>query len=83
MKKELDAYIVVSAALAAAISTLAFRTSQKRTMMEKDNIIGEVFVEVKNITFRYAGLPQKKIVKIFQNKFKPINLYCLCYMQGL
>lgn len=52
-------------------------------MMEKDNIIGEVFVEVKNITFRYAGLPQKEIVKIFQNKFKPINLYCLCYMQGL
>ena len=71
MKKESDARIAASAASAAAASSAA---PQKRTMTEEDDIIGEVPVEVKNITLRFAGLPQEEIVRIFQNKFKPINL---------
>lgn len=44
-------------------------------MSEEDDILGEVPPEVKNIILRFAGLPQEEIVRIFQNKFKPINLY--------
>lgn len=36
-----------------------------------------------NITLRFVGLPQEKIIMIFHNKFKPINLYRLRYMRGL
>ena len=36
-----------------------------------------------SITLRFAGLPKEEIVRIFQNKFKPINLYRLRHMRGL
>lgn len=49
-------------------------------MTEEDDIIGEVPLEVKNITLRFAGLPQEEIVRIFQTKFKPINLYRFRHM---
>ncbi len=35
-----------------------------------------------SIIFRYSGLPYEKIVWIFYNKFKPINLYRFCHMHG-
>ncbi len=50
---------------------------------EKDNITNEVPSEVMSITLRFAGLPKEEIVRIFQNKFKPINLYRLRHMRGL
>lgn len=43
-------------------------------MTEEDDISGEVPSEVMNITFRFPGLPQEEIIRIFHNKFKPINL---------
>ena len=52
-------------------------------MVDKDDITGEVFLKVMSITFRFAGLFQEEIVRIFQNKFKPINLYWLHNMRGL
>ncbi len=36
-----------------------------------------------SITLRFEGLLKEGIVRIFQNKFKPINLYHLCYIRGL
>lgn len=56
MKKELDAHITVSAVSIIATSTLTFMTTQKRIIIEKDDIIDEVYVEVKNITLRFASL---------------------------
>lgn len=52
-------------------------------MIEENNIIGKVPVKVKNITLCFISFPQEEIIRIFQNKFKPINLYRLCHMQSL
>lgn len=38
--------------------------------------------EVQALSIRFAGLPQEEIVKIFHNKFKPINFYRLRHMRG-
>lgn len=51
--------------------------------MDDDDITGELPPEVMNITFRFAGLPQEEIIRIFHNKFKPINLYRLRHLRGL
>lgn len=65
MKNKLKACIIVITTLATVISTFAFITSQNKTIIEEDNIINEVFIEVKNITFRFTSLSQKEIVGIF------------------
>ncbi len=36
-----------------------------------------------NMTLRFANFLQEKIVRIFQNKFKPINFYCFHHRCGL
>lgn len=49
--------------------------------MEDDIIIIEVPSEVENFTLRFAGSPQDKIVRIFHNKLRAINLYRLRHME--
>lgn len=52
-------------------------------MTEEDDIVGGVPVKVKNITLHFPALHQEEIVRISQNKFKPINHYPLRHMRGL
>ena len=66
-----------AAASATAASTIA-EVKARMSTLEEDNITGEVSPEVTSITLRFAGLPKEEIVRILQNKFKPINLYSLC-----
>ena len=84
MVKESEARIAVAvaAASAAAASTTAGAQAWMSTA-EEDDITGEVPLEVTSITLRFAGLLQEEIVRILQNKFKPINLYRLRHMRGL
>ena len=84
MVKESEAH--VTAAVAAASALAASITAGAKAWMstaEEDNITGEVPPEVTSITLRFAGLLQEEIVRIFQNKFKPINFYHLRQMRGL
>lgn len=75
MVKESEAHVAAAAAAAAAPTGAA--PAPRKTFMEDDDIIGEVPPEVMNLTLRFAGLPQEEFVRIFHNKFKPINLYRL------
>lgn len=43
---------------------------------------GETPPEVRPIMARFPGLPQEQVVKIFNNKFKPMNLYQLYRGRG-
>ncbi len=84
MLKETEARIAaaVTAASAAAASTTSGAQARMSTAGE-DHIISEAPPEVTSITLQFAGLSQKEIVRIFQNKFKPINLYHLRHIRGL
>lgn len=77
MRKESDARI---AAATAAAGANAGAPTPRKLIGEKDDIIGEVPPEVTNLSLCFAGLPQDEIVRIFHNKFKAINLYCLRHM---
>ncbi len=82
MIKESEARVVASVVAASAATTAA--APAHRPMADKeDDITVEVPIEVMSITFRFAGLPKEEIVRIFQNKFKPINLYRLPHTLGL
>ena len=43
---------------------------------------GEIPEEVRTHSLRFTDLPQKEIVRIFNGKFKPVNLYKLRHMKG-
>lgn len=84
--KESDARVVAattSAVAATATATAAAKPQRRILMTEEDDITDEVPPKVMSITLCFAGLPQEEIVRIFHNKFKPINLYQLCHIQGL
>jgi hypothetical protein len=80
MRRESEARITATAAAVVASNPA---TNKIRSMNEEDDLIGEIPSEVQALNVRYAGLPQDEIVKIFVNKFKPINLYRLRHMRGL
>ncbi len=82
MIKESEAQVTASVAAASA-STTAAALAQRPMADEEDNIAGEIPTEVMSIGLRFAGLLQGEIVRILQNKFKPINLYRLRHMLGL
>ncbi len=80
--KKSEARVAASVAAASAATTAA--APARRPMAdEEDDITGEVPTEVMSITLRFAGLPKEEIVRIFKNKFKPINLYGLRHMREL
>lgn len=87
MKKELNACIAAATIAAVAATTIAANANTgilapRKVVGEKDDIINEVPPKVTNISLCFAGLPKDKIVRIFYNNFKAINLYRLWHMQG-
>lgn len=92
--KESDARVLVATASAATVTTttIAVATSrataaaqpQKRlVIIEEDDITGEVLLLVMNMSLHFASLLYKEFVKIFCNKFKPINLCQLRHIGDL
>ncbi len=79
MVKESEARI--AAAVTAAAAPVA--APQRKLLTEEDDITGEIPPKVMSIILRFVGLPQEEIIRIFHNKFKPINLYRLRHMRGL
>ncbi len=82
MVKESEARVAASVSAASTATTAAAPARRPMTDREED-ITGKVPTEVMSITLRFAGLLQEEIVRIFQNKFKPINLYRSRYMHEL
>ncbi len=82
MVKESEARVAASVTAASAATTAAAPTHRPMAD-EEDDITGEASTEVMSITLQFASLTHKEIVKIFQNKFKPINLYRLRHIRGL
>jgi hypothetical protein len=76
LQREFDARI---AAISASLS-ISERTGTKRKENDDDES-DEISSKVKVLSLRFAGLPQEEIVRIFFNKFKPINLYRLRHMR--
>ncbi len=82
MVKESEARVATSVTAASAAITAA--APPRRPIADGgDNITGEVPNDVMSITLRFASLLQEEIVRIFQNKLKPINLYRLRHMRRL
>jgi hypothetical protein len=76
MKRESEARIAATAAAAAAV-VIAFTsilTLKSRIMNDEDDVTDEISLEMTALNLRYASLSQNEIVRIFHNKFKPINL---------
>ncbi len=83
---ELECFQKESDARVAATTTAATAQVPKPRIAlarEENNIQGEIPPEVPELSLQFVGFPQEEIVKIFHNKFKPINLYWLCHMRGL
>lgn len=73
----------VAAATMSAGNTAQAQRSTAQASKDDEDLQGEVPPEVSDIFLQFVGLPQEEIVKIFQNKFKPINFYRLRHMRGL
>lgn len=83
LKREMMRKESVARIAAAAAAVAHPRAPAKRKVVgEEDDTIGEVCPEVTNISLRFAA-PPEEIVRIFHNRFKPINLYRLRHMRGL
>ncbi len=82
MVKESEARVAALGAIASAATT-ATALARRLIANEEDDITSVVPNKVLSITLQFAGLPQEEIVRIFQNKFKPISLYRLRHMRGL
>lgn len=78
MSRESEARIAAVTAAASAGTAVA-----RRPMDGEDDSTCEVHPESKSIRRRFARLPQEQIIKIFHNKFDPIDLYRLRYRRGL
>ncbi len=81
LRRESEARVTASTA-SAAIAAQAQRPRAQLGRNDED-LQGEVPPEVADLSPQFVGLPQEEILKIFQNKFKPINLYRLRHMRGL
>lgn len=81
MVKKLE--VCVAAAVVSVAATTATTLAQRVTREKEDNITNKIFLKVMSIIFWFASLLQEEIVRIFQNKFKPINFYCFHHICGL
>ncbi len=79
--KESEARVTADTSLANAKGPKA--PALRAPVREDDEIQGEIPLEVSDISLQFVRLLQEEIVKIFHNKFKPINLYSLRHMRGL
>ena len=80
--KESEVRVMASLTAASAATTTA-APARRPIADEEDDITDEFTTEFMSITLQFAGLLQEEIVRIFQNKFKSINQYCLCQMRRL
>lgn len=53
----------------------------KAPTAEDSDTVFEIPPEISRLLLRSGGLPQEDLVKIFHNRFNPINLYRLSYKQ--
>ena len=53
-----------------------------RTREDKEVPIGEISLIILSVAGRYPGLPKAKIARIYENHFKPENLYKFCHLKG-
>ncbi len=81
LRKESEARVAAPTSLANAQVPQA--PAPRAPVREDDEIQGEIPPEVLDISLQFVGFPQEEIVTIFENKFKPINLYRLRHMRGL
>lgn len=70
-----------SEARTAAISNPSHSASA--TGDKSEQITGEIPPEVLTVAAKFGGLSQDEIAKIFNGKFKPVNLYKLRHLQGI
>ena len=82
LRKESEARVTAATATATAAAAQAPKP-RAAPAREEDDIQGEIPPEVSELSLQFVGLPQEEIVKIFHNKFRPINLYRLRHMRGL
>lgn len=80
LRKESEARMAAASSAASAANQAPKPRAQPSG---EDEIQGEIPPEVTDLSLQFVGLPQEEIVKIFHNKFKPINLYHLRHMRGL
>lgn len=55
---------------------------QTSTGDKDDPNSGEIPAEIKTLFVHFAGLPQEEVVKNFNGKFKPVNLFKLRHVKG-
>lgn len=69
---------------ALALRPAAAKQTERPTLasMDYDDFSNEIPFEVQALATQFAGLPMGEIVKIFANKFHPMNLYKLRYFRG-
>ncbi len=79
IQKKSNVHIASATATAAKIFIAPVATLWKLKI--KKNPLGEIPPEVQTLTICFPDLFQEEIIKIFYNKFKPINLYRLWHMQ--
>lgn len=82
LRRESEARVTASTAASAANAVQAQRPRAQAGRDYKD-LQGEVSPEVADLFPQIFGFPQEEIVKIFQNKFKPISLYRLRHILSL
>ncbi len=73
----------VTAFAASAANAAQAQRPRAQASRDDEDLQGEVPSEVADLSPQFVGLPQEDIVKIFQNKFKLINLYRLWHMRDL
>lgn len=73
---------------AARIAALATPSSvnpveSRRHLDEEDDELGEIPLEARSIIHRFPSLPKEDIIRIFRNRFRPVNLFRLHHMRGI
>ncbi len=81
LRKESEARVAAATSLANAQVPQA--PVPRALVGEDDEIQGEIPLKVLDISLQFVGFPQEEIIKIFQNKFKPINLYRFRHIRRL
>lgn len=77
---------VESAARSAALMTASSANPvdpKRRPLDEEDDDTGEIPFEARSIVHRFPSLPKEDTIRIFRNKFRPINLFRLRHVGGI
>lgn len=80
IRRESDARIAATRLAATAAGP---KQKTKTPTAQDSNTVLEIPPEISRLLLRFGGLPQEELVKIFHNRFNPINLYRLSYKQHI